>query len=170
MKAPGEKGKYTVLEGNRRLAAIRLLGNRTVLDALDVLSPIKKRLEGASLNFDLKTIEPIACFEVRERAEANGWISQRHSGENQGRGIVGWDGIATARFRGADPALQALELVLARGDLSDKEKEAVQGRFPITTLDRLLSTPAVRSKIGAETSRGKLKTNLPAAEFSEAVA
>lgn len=164
IKSPVESGKYTVLEGNRRLATIRILYNVAVLNDLEVRAPIKKRLEALAELFDLKAIEPIDCFEVSERAEAATWINQRHTGENKGRGIVNWGGVATARFRGRDPALQALELVLTYGGLSEEEKEIVEDHFPITTLDRLLSTPAVRDKIGVEISDAKLKTNLPPAE------
>src|SRR5271166_772163 len=44
LKSPSELGKYTVLEGNRRLATIRILKNRHMLDSLEVRSPVKKRL------------------------------------------------------------------------------------------------------------------------------
>jgi len=164
LKSTEERGKYTVLEGNRRLATIRVLHNSAVLSDLEVRSPVKKRLEELSSQFSLKAIEPITCFEVPDRAAASTWINQRHTGENKGRGIVNWGGVATARFRGRDPALQALELVLTHGDLTDEEKEIVKDHFPITTLDRLLSTPAVRDKIGIEIADAKLKTNLPPAE------
>lgn len=164
LKSTEERGKYTVLEGNRRLATIRVLHNSAVLSDLEVRSPVKKRLEELSSQFSLKAIEPITCFEVPDRAAASTWINQRHTGENKGRGIVNWGGVATARFRGRDPALQALELVLTHGDLTDEEKEIVEDHFPITTLDRLLSTPAVRDKIGIEIADAKLKTNLPPAE------
>ena len=150
IKSPVESGKYTVLEGNRRLATIRILYNVAVLNDLEVRAPIKKILEALAEQFDLKAIEPIDCFEVSERAEAATWINQRHTGENKGRGIVNWGGVATARFRGRDPALQALELVLTFGNLSDEEKESVEDHFPITTLDRLLSTPTVRDKIASK--------------------
>ncbi|MER9526586.1 hypothetical protein NKI96_23960 [Mesorhizobium sp. M0292] len=49
------------------------------------------------------------------------------------------------------------------GGLSDEEQKAL-AKFPITTLDRLLSTPAVRKHIGFEIKDNKLRTNLPADE------
>jgi hypothetical protein len=164
LKSPDQRGKYIVLEGNRRLATIRLLHNGAVLDDLEIRATVKKRLTELTAQFDLKSLEPIDCFEVAEREEGTTWINQRHTGENKGRGIVNWSGIATARFRGRDPALQALDLVLNHGDLSDEEKETVEDHFPISTLDRLLSTPNVRSKIGVEIENAKLKTRLPPAE------
>lgn len=164
IKSPTDRGRYVVLEGNRRLATIKLLHNSAVMNDLEVRSPVKKRLEALSEIFDLKAIEPIDCFEIGERSAAASWLSQRHTGENKGRGIVNWGGVATARFRGRDPALQAYELVLNYGGLTEEEKQAVEDQFPITTLDRLLSTPAVRDKIGVEISDSKLKTSLSPAE------
>ncbi len=164
LKAGDQKEKYVVLEGNRRLATIRILNNPAVLNDLEVRAPVKRRLETLAAEFELKSVSPVDCYEVADRAEAAPWINQRHTGENKGRGIVNWGGVATARFRGRDPALQALEFVLTYGDLGDAEKEAIEDRFPITTLDRLLSTPSVRDLIGLEISESKLKTKLPALE------
>jgi hypothetical protein len=161
IKSPTDRGKYIVIEGNRRLAAIRILHNPASLNDLEVRAPIKKKLVQLADLFTLKDHEPIDCYDVGERETAASWLNQRHTGENKGRGIVGWGGVATARFRGRDPALQALDLVTTHGKLSDEEKELIEDRFPITTLDRLLSTPAVRSKIGVEIAGGKLRTALP---------
>lgn len=164
IKSPDAEGKHVVIEGNRRLAAIKILHNLAVLTGLEVRSPIQKRFEALGANFDVTTVEPIDCYEVKDRAEGATWIHQRHTGENEGRGIVDWSAVATRRFTGRDPALQALDFVMTHGGLSDDEKRAIETRFPITNLDRLLSTPAVRAKIGVEIKDQKLLTNLPADE------
>lgn len=164
LRSPTEVGKYIVLEGNRRLATIRLLNNRHMLDSIEVRTLVKKRFLDLANQFDLDRVAPIACFEIGDRASAAAWLNQRHTGENKGRGIVGWGGVATARFRGRDPALQALDMVLEHGDLAQEEKDLVEDHFPITTLERLLSTPSVRNLIGVEISESKLKTDLPAEE------
>ncbi len=165
VKSPDERGKYIVLEGNRRLATLKILHNDAVMNDLEVRGPVKKKLSELSSQFDLKRVEPIACFEVESRQAATPWLNQRHTGENKGRGIVDWSGVARARFRGRDPALQALDTVLKYGDLTDEEKASIEEYFPISTLDRLLSTPAVRAKIGADIAEGKLLTDLPAPEL-----
>ncbi len=110
-------------------------------------------------------MEPVDCYEVDSRAEAAPWLELRHNGENDGRGTVNWSGVASSRFRGNDPALQALDFVRQHAELSDHQKELLSGRFPITTLDRLLSNPAVRQIIGVEIKNGKLVTALPAEEI-----
>jgi hypothetical protein len=165
IKSPAELGKYIVVEGNRRLATLRVLNNRHLLDSLEVRSPVKKRLLELADQFDLDRVQPIACCEIGDRPAAAAWLNQRHTGENKGRGIVGWGGVATARFRGRDPALQALDLVLEYGELGEEEKALVEDHFPISTLDRLLSTPAVRNLIGVDVAESKLRTDLPAAEI-----
>jgi hypothetical protein len=159
-----DDGKYTVLEGNRRTLAIRILKNPAIVTGLDMRPALQKRFENLAQSFDVKNVEPVACFEVATRAEGNSWIEQRHSGEDEGRGIVGWSGVASSRFRGRDPALQALDFVRQHAELTDDQKKLLDGRFPITTLDRLLSTPNVRAKIGFEIKEDKLLTSLPADE------
>ncbi|HEX3987912.1 MAG TPA: hypothetical protein VHZ30_00690 [Verrucomicrobiae bacterium] len=165
IKSRTERGKYIVLEGNRRLATIRLLNNPNVMKSLEVRSAVQKRLETLATQFKLDSVGLIDCFDIGQRADGATWLTQRHTGENKGRGIVNWGGVATARFRGRDPALQALDLVINHGGLSDSEKETVDDHFPISTLDRLISTPAVRDKIGVDIADGKLTTDLPLAEI-----
>src|SRR5258707_1095369 len=155
---------YTVLEGNRRALALKILKNPAIVASLDVRPALRKRFESLAQSFSAEDVEPIPCFEVANRADGSTWIEQRHNGEDEGRGIVNWSGIASSRFRGRDPALQALDFVREHGKLTDDQKKLLEGRFPITTLDRLLSTPGVRSKIGFDIKDDKLLTALPADE------
>jgi hypothetical protein len=160
-----EPNKYIVLEGNRRLAALKILRNPTVLTGMQVRGPVKKRFEELAALFDSSSLSHTDCFDIEVREDGAMWINQRHTGENEGRGIVDWNGVASARFRGSDPALQALDFVTMRGDLAGDEKARIAKRFPITTLDRLLSTPAVRAIIGVEIKGGKLLSGLPFSEL-----
>lgn len=160
-----ESQNYTVLEGNRRTAVLKILANPAVLTGLEVRSALKKRLESAASDFNRAEVEPLTAFEVATREEGNRWIDLKHNGENGGSGIVNWQGIQRARFSGGDPALQALDFVVQHGNLTDDQKQTIaDGRF-ITTLDRLLSTPDVRAKLGVTVKKGKLLTDLPADEI-----
>ena len=157
-------GKFIVVEGNRRVLAIKLLKNPSLITDLTMPDAFKKRLQRAALTFDVAKLEPVDCFEVDDRAQGNDWVRQRHNGADSGRGIVDWSAIASSRFRGRDPALQALDFVLEHADLTEEQTEQITGKFPLTTLDRLLSTPSVRAAIGFEIDKGKLLTELPAEE------
>jgi hypothetical protein len=156
--------KFIMLEGNRRLLALKLLKSAPLVNDLEMSPAYRKRLLTAGKAFKTATIEPLDCYEVADRAEGVDWIVRRHTGENSGRGIVAWSGLAGARFRGRDPGLQALDFVLAHGDLSDEIKEQIAAKFPISTLERMLATPSVRHAIGFDIRNNKLETELPAAE------
>ena len=156
---------FIVYEGNRRLAALRILANRTVLADLDIKESLRRRLDKLAQNFERSSVEPLSCFEVESRIAANKWIHLRHTGENGGKGIVSWSGIASSRFRGQDPALQALEFVRIYGGLTDEQREKLADRFPITTLNRLLSSREVRQRLGFDVQDGKLVSGLPPEEL-----
>lgn len=159
-----DRGKHTVIEGNRRLAALTILRDPSVMDRIEVRPNLQRRLATLAREFDNSSIQKLDVWLVPDRVSASSWIRQRHTGENQGRGIVDWNGVARARFRGTDPALQALDLVLQHGQLTDEEKADIEDRFPITTLDRLIRTPDVRKIIGVDIAGDKLLTDLPAPE------
>jgi hypothetical protein len=157
-------GKFIVVEGNRRVLALKLLKNSTLVSDLEIPEAFKKRLHKAAQTFDIRTVEPVDCFEVNDRGQGNEWILQRHNGEDAGRGIVDWSTVASRRFKGRDPALQALDFVIEHAELTDDQREEIATKFPLTTLDRLLSTPSVRSAIGFQIDKGKLLTDLPPTE------
>ena len=157
-------GKFIVLEGNRRVLCAKLLKSHSLIHSLTMPDAFRKRLLKAAAKFDPKNVEPVDCYEVKDRAEGNDWIRQRHKGEDAGRGIVDWSAMASSRFAGRDPALQALEFVLEHGGLSEEQKVQINNAKFISTLDRLLSTPTVRAAIGFDIDAGKLITDLPADE------
>jgi len=162
MRSPTAQDKFVVLEGNRRLAALKILQNPNVLMGLKLSNALQRRFERAARQFNANGVEPIRCFELT-RDEANPWIQRRHIGADEGRGIVAWDGQATARFRGADPALQALDFVVQYGKLTEDQIALLKGRF-ITTLRRLLETPAVRNELGLDLKKNTLFSGVPLEE------
>src|SRR6187551_1467437 len=80
---------------------------------------------------------------VLPREEANHWILLKHTGENEGLGVVTWDGRARHRFRQSSPALQAVEMVLA-GNYLDEETKQKLPKIAITNIERVLNTPDAR--------------------------
>lgn len=109
-------------------------------------------------------MEPIAGYAVKNRAEARPWLLLRHTGSNLGKGVVDWSALAAQQFKGSTPSLQALEFVKTHGNLT-AEEIALLETTPLSTLDRLLSTPAVRARIGVDVRHGKLTTTRPADEI-----
>jgi hypothetical protein len=157
-------GKFIVLEGNRRLLASKLLKSPALIKSLHMSGAFKRRLQNASEKFDQRKVANVDCFEVSSRSEGIDWIGQRHNREDGGRGIVPWSAIQGARFRGREPVLQAFDFVLEHGGFTDDYKEQISAAFPLSTLERLISTPSVRAAIGLDIQKGKLQTELPPEE------
>lgn len=109
MVTPSDEGSSTfiVLEGNRRIAALKLLASPSLVASIGLPVGIAKRYKALHDKAKGDIPKTIECA-VLSREEANHWIYIRHTGENEGVGVVTWDGVQTHRFRGASPAFQAI--------------------------------------------------------------
>jgi hypothetical protein len=151
-ESAGDPGRYTVLEGNRRLAALRALENPDwLVDAVSqgVLEEIRK----LSARYQQHPIPAVQCVVLRTE-DASHWIDLRHTGENAGAGIVAWGSDQKARFRartGGNLELHTrlLNFLEEGGHLSGPERQQV----PTTSFKRLIETPEVRSRIGIEVEK-----------------
>ena len=162
-KKPSEKG-YIVLEGNRRIAALKILANPSLMDDAKVSKGIRDRLDGLSVKFKKSDVEPIDIAIVKKRADAKYWINLRHTGANGGAGVVQWATTQQERFQGPSAQLEILEFVKSFGGLSEYELGKLEGRF-ITTLRRLIDSPDVRNLIGIDKSGKSIFSLFPAREI-----
>lgn len=160
--------KQIVVEGNRRIVALKLLHNPQL--APEVWSAAQeKKLKELSQQFKKAPISSVLCVSVPDREAADHWIQLRHRGEQNGRGIVSWDGHAIARYeqrRGGGrtrAALQAIDLVRYKGGLDQATLERLNN-VPVTTVQRLLNDPEVRKSLGVTLNKGNLETSLPERE------
>jgi hypothetical protein len=96
-----------------------------------------------------------------------------HRGQQQGAGVVEWDGQVAARYdarkqEAPSRELQVLDFVNDNGAISDMTRDIIaRGKFPITSLRRLLGTPYVREKLGIASNAaddGTVLTNYPESE------
>src|SRR5262249_25336622 len=129
---------YIVVEGNRRAGALKVLVNPASLTPLNIDNGVKKRLEEAAQSFSADKIELIAWYDMGSREAARYWLQLRHTGENEGEGVVRWSSTAQSRFLGGEPALEALHFVKTFGGLSDSQLDKIDRRFNLTTLRRLM--------------------------------
>ena len=150
-------GRYVVVEGNRRITALRALENPDLLSG-EVSKAVLNKFRKLSQVYHENPIISIPCVVFDHREETNHWIELRHTGERGGAGIVPWISPQSTRFRSRNEEkpseihLQALEFLKKRGDL-DQERII---DIPTTSLKRLLETPGVRSELGLDVDRGYL--------------
>lgn len=158
MPAKGDKDKhrYIVLDGNRRITALKALENpESLVDA--VPASVVTAMRKLSQLYQKAPLDSIPCLVVKERAEADHWIELRHTGEREGAGPVLWGTEEKGRFnarRGGrlDIRIQALDFLEQRGDITPEFRR----RIPTTTYKRLLDDTAVQAKVGITYEDGKL--------------
>ena len=122
-----------------------------------------QKIRELSLKYKERPISNLECVVFNNREQADPWIQLIHRGESQGAGLVGWDGQVAARYDerkgigegSASVALQVLDLTKDNKNLSQRTREKIEsGKFPITSLTRLVGTPYVRKKIGLQVKKG----------------
>lgn len=164
MRSVEDTGKYIVLDGNRRLTALKLLETPSIAEGAIDGKTLNKITE-LSKEFKKQPISDLSCVVMDSREEADPWIELIHRGYQSGAGLVEWDGQVAARYdarKGNKPttfALQVLDFVRDNVDLSKQTHQKIEsGKYPITNLSRLINTPYVRDKLGIEIRDGEIVT------------
>lgn len=165
----GPEGRYIVREGNRRVAAL------CVLHATDIVKGVmtegsEKRLRELAKRFQEKgNTETIEC-EILPAEQWDHWITLRHTGSNEGRGLVPWGPIEKARYlhragAGRKPIeLQFLDWYVAATE-TDGAEQALIKKVPVTSLKRLLEDSGVRKRLGITVQDGLALSAYPSDEM-----
>ena len=142
---------FIVLEGNRRLSALKVLSNPDVLAGTDLIENTKKLLAREAAGFDPAQVEPIRCVRFDGREEANDWIRRRHTGTAGGEGRITWKPLEIQRFSNDYTTIDIIEFVGKNASYSAEEWENAQsalGGGKSTNLTRLLESAAGQSHLG----------------------
>ena len=142
---------FVVLEGNRRLSALKVLSNPDILAGTDLPSAAQKSLARESSGFERSKVEPIRCVRFDTREEANDWIRRRHTGAVGGEGRITWKPLEIQRFSADYTTIDVIEFVGRNADYSAVEwnkAHAALGGQKSTNLTRLLESAAVQSHLG----------------------
>ncbi|MGY5132573.1 hypothetical protein ACWGJW_09200 [Streptomyces nigrescens] len=137
-----------VVEGNRRVAALKLLGNPS-------LAPTEKlQKQFAAIARNNVIPRRVACAIAESRTQADHWITLRHYGESQGVGIVPWSPAEKIRFTGrSTPTGKALLFIEAASKWFADDPNLVEDAHTvrnsrITNLGRMLADPYIRNRLG----------------------
>lgn len=145
----GSSQNFIVVEGNRRLAAVKLLANPDLAKGTVIEAQMKRIAKDANV--------PTAaeCALVDSRDDAEHWMILRHRGQMDGAGVVPWNSYAANRFshKPGTQAYKAVEFLEAVSDgypdnevIQDLSRAVADKR--LTTLGRLVQDPDFRSRIG----------------------
>ena len=140
-----------VLEGNRRLSALKVLSNPDLLAGTDLAESVTKPLVREATGFDRGGVEPIRCVRFDDREEANDWIRRRHTGVASGEGRIRWKPLDIQRFSNDYTTIDVIEYVGRNAGYSktewDKAHSALGGGKS-TNLTRLLESAAGQEHLG----------------------
>lgn len=140
---------YTVKEGNRRVAAIKILTNPEIISETN--DKIYKRFKELHGEFLSNPIEKIQCFVTDDEELALELMQLRHTGENDGAGIIKWTTSQISQFqhlRGKKLLItSALNYFYTSNFLNEVEKEKMQ-HINVTNFNRLFQDPYVRNNTG----------------------
>jgi len=162
----GQRKQYKVLEGNRRLLALKALENPSLI-ATELGEVESRKLAALARQFANRPISRVDCVLFDTADEALPWIDRRHTGYNDGVGLSEWDAnqIDLFRSRHGGPTRprnvggQVLDFVnRIDGDSGQSNKGL------ITNLQRLANSPEVRRKFGLDRVSGALVSRLPVEE------
>jgi hypothetical protein len=158
-----EDGRYEVLEGNRRITALKILSNPTLIDPQ--YKNLTNKIKKLSLLFKKNPIREVPCVIFSDPKDAYEWIKLKHTGQNGGVGTVEWDtqqqGRFDAKIEGKAPnaALQIIDY-LNKSPLFDKGLKAKLKDVPATSLGRLTGDPDFRDFLGLTQKDGVLYGHL----------
>lgn len=146
---------YIVLEGNRRLSALKVLSGPDVLNGTDVPANMKRPLLDIASGFDVDEFGEINCVCFGSRPEADEWIFRRHTGDMKGEGRINWGPTEIQRFTGDRSILDVIDFVGRNADFTDDEWESTKSTIvskKSSIIGRLLESAAGQNHIGISTA------------------
>jgi hypothetical protein len=138
--------KLIVKEGNRRIAALKLIHGIYNVDNFAIPDSIKTKINELSSKWKKENKQiPCLIFDAKDIDKANKIVSLTHGkGEKASRDP--WSSVAKARHNRdengvSEPGLDLLEKYLKEGkNLTEQQKERWSGDYYITVLDEALKT------------------------------
>lgn len=167
--ADKRKKRYRMLEGNRRLLAIKALETPTLISGV-LSANASKTLTELSKRYASAPISSMKCVLFASEEEAEPWVWLRHTGENEGVGLVSWGATEKERYKARrtgklKPTGQVIEFVEKHGALST---EALSSKQKINTnVERMIETTYVKDKLGIDVVDGEVVSWYPADEVAK---
>jgi hypothetical protein len=159
--APDGDGRYIVLEGNRRLTALKLLQKPDLCPDSRLARSFFELHEGIGGSLP----EEIDCSIVTSREDGNMWIELKHTGENRGIGRVGWDSDIRDERRARQTGVESIgrqirNLIRSEESLFSEDTRQGVSRIPVTTLTRLFASRVAQDAFQLQVVGRKLMPKL----------
>jgi hypothetical protein len=170
--SPSHPGKYRVLEGNRRVIALKLLHNPSLIRGKEYTA-LKTKFKKFKEKLKSSIKDSLKCSLCADPTEVEYWIALKHGHGITGVGTESWGPLQKYRFREKTEGKSAMVLQLIKkvkdspyfpDELKKRLKE-----LKTTNLDRLISDPDVRTFLGIEIEKGNLKSQIKEEELMKGI-
>lgn len=142
-------GSYIVVEGNRRVTALKLLDNPLLADG----TIIERQMRELSPQFVAHPIRELTGVVFASLEEAEPWRRRRHLSSGSGVGLEPWDTLAKGRAD-RDHGKRSRRVLTVYEYLQDDSDDwrdiatTLDGRW--TTVERVLNAPPMKHLLGIE--------------------
>lgn len=144
---PKERGQYIVLEGNRRVCALKMLDNPALAADTEVASAFAQMAK----DFAAKPIRSLEAQVFTSREEARPFIERRHMSAASGVALQRWRSLRIARAAKGARVRRSLIVLDYLDDGTDEFAEvAAIIDAKSTSVDRVLNAPAMREVLGVD--------------------
>lgn len=155
--------QYLVLEGNRRITALKILNNIDFLDD-QKHSSLKSKFNKLIGSSQKAIPTSIWCNLYDDPAEADYWIKLKHTGSNDGIGIEDWSNQANLRYQEkvegkSSIALQVIDLLKSSSFVAEDLRKQLKN-IQTSTLTRIVGDKDVKILLGISSVNGELQTDL----------
>ncbi|MBE5948641.1 MAG: hypothetical protein E7261_06365 [Lachnospiraceae bacterium] len=138
--------KYIVYEGNRRVAAIKLLINPTYFDFLDKATRDKAEKISNQL---INPIQEVLCY-VTDEKEAFFIMERLHSGEDKGRGVKAWNAREKEAFKVRQSDQKSVAYLIDYYVKKHCDNFDITSIMPYTTIQRIFGNKEIKENIGLD--------------------
>jgi len=153
-----EEGRIVVLEGNRRIASLKLLNDPALAPSDELAQKVQGVLaRNATAPASGKGPDIVTCAVEVSRESARPWVELKHTGVNAGVGTSRWGGYQRNTWRRDNGNQTDRAWVLIRYVVRQFADDAVLladvrwvKEKAITTLGRLFADPEVRGRLGVD--------------------
>lgn len=143
---------YIVVDGNRRLAALKVLQNPALLKGTRLPESMQRPLLKAGAGFVLPADFSVdsTLFDSRETARA--WIERRHGRGMDGEARIPWNSADIQRFQGDRSILDVIEFLERNSGFSEGDWARIKGSLvrSTSTLRRVLDSRPGKELVGYE--------------------
>jgi hypothetical protein len=150
-------GSYVVVEGNRRVTALKLMDNPLLADG----TPFEKEFRALASRFAKNPIRQVTATVFPSYEAAAPWRRRRHLSSGSGVGLEGWKTLAKARAD-RDHGEKARRVLTVVEYLQDETDEWQQVEIALdprwTTVERVLNAGPMKTALGIDidTKTGKV--------------